>query len=33
MLALVAVMIMVPIGTFSWNSIANLRRIRPHRPW
>jgi len=26
-------MITVPIGTFSWNSIANLRRIRQHRPW
>ena len=29
MAALVAVMIMVSIGTFSWNSIANLR----HHPW
>ncbi len=27
--ALVAVMIMVSIGTFSWNSIANLRRHPP----
>jgi SulP family sulfate permease len=27
--ALVAVMIMVSIGTFSWNSIPNLRAIRP----
>ncbi|MGD9664897.1 MAG: SulP family inorganic anion transporter [Novosphingobium sp.] len=27
--ALVAVMVMVSIGTFSWNSIANLR----HHPW
>lgn len=27
--ALVAVMIMVPIGTFSWNSIPNLRRHPP----
>ena len=29
MAALVAVMIMVSIGTFSWNSIANLRRHPP----
>jgi SulP family sulfate permease len=29
MSALVAVMIMVSIGTFSWNSIANLRRHPP----
>ncbi|WAT17602.1 SulP family inorganic anion transporter [Aurantiacibacter sp. MUD11] len=29
MAALVAVMIMVSIGTFSWNSIANLK----HHPW
>ena len=27
--ALVAVMIMVSIGTFSWNSIPNLRRPPP----
>ncbi len=27
--ALVAVMIMVSIGTFSWNSVANLRRHPP----
>jgi SulP family sulfate permease len=27
--ALVAVMIMVSIGTFSWNSIANLRHQVP----
>jgi SulP family sulfate permease len=32
MAALVAIMIMVSIGTFSWSSIVNLRSIRGPPP-